>query len=65
MVLDQGTTTHPVLQLVNQIAEENDKATKNLTITTFLDLSKAFDTISHKILLRKLDNFGILLCDIM
>ncbi len=53
------TTVHPVIHLLNQIANENDKITKNITMATFIDLSKAFDTIDHKILLRKLEHMGI------
>ena len=48
---------HPVIHLLNQVANENDKITKNITMATFLDLSKAFDTISHNILLNKLKNW--------
>jgi hypothetical protein len=44
---------------MNQIAEENNKPTKNVTISVFLYLSKDFDTISHKILIIMMENMGI------
>jgi len=43
--------------LTNQIYEVLDK--KQYQITVFCDLSKAFDTISHDILLQKLEVYGI------
>ena len=43
--------------LTNQIYEVLDK--KQYQITVFCDLSKAFDTISHDILLQKLELYGI------
>ena len=53
------STIHPIIHALNQTAVENDTPTHNLTIATFLDLSKAFDTISHEKLLQKLNNMGI------
>ena len=51
------STEHAIVQLVDQIYEsfENDK----YTVGVFINLSKAFDTVDHTILLKKLEIYGI------
>ena len=41
-----------LLKLVNDITEELDNG--NFSIGIFIDLSKAFDTVDHKLLLRNM-----------
>ena len=51
------STDHAVVQLVDQIMEsfENNK----YRLGVFIDLSKAFDTVGHSILLKRLKLYGI------
>ena len=51
------STGHVLLQLVDQIYESFER--NEYTIGVFIDLSKAFDTVDHNILLKKLEIYGI------
>ena len=51
------STELAVLELVDRITQELEKG--HTPINIFLDLSKAFDTLDHNILLHKLSYYGI------
>lgn len=51
------STEHAVLDLIKEIVLNLDKSKKCMAV--FLDLAKAFDTVSHQILLDRLQNTGI------
>ena len=51
------STVHHLLHLTNHIAQELNS--KKYCIGVFLDLKKAFDVVSHNILLKKLEKLGI------
>ena len=51
------STVHPLSLFINQISDALNK--KNHAIAIFCDLKKAFDTVDHSILIKKLFNMGI------
>ena len=51
------STIDAILEFVGKVIKGFDKGDKTLAV--FLDLSKAFDTLPHSLLLKKLENFGI------
>ena len=51
------STTTALIELVEEITDSID--TKRYALGVFLDLKKAFDTVNHDILIRKLEKYGI------
>jgi exonuclease III len=51
------STTYAIMEVVDKISEAIDQRKSSLGV--FLDLSKAFDTIKHDVLLNKLYHYGI------
>ena len=51
------STIHPIVHFLNYIADAVNK--KHFTIAIFCDLTKAFDTVDHEILFKKLNYYGI------
>ena len=51
------STDHAIIHLVEQIYKNFEE--NKYTLGVFIDLAKAFDTADHKILLRKIEIYGI------
>ena len=51
------STQHAIITLVDRITKSQDMG--DIVIAILIDLKKAFDTVDHKILLRKLCAYGI------
>ena len=51
------STDHAVIQLANEILKGFDN--DSFTLGVFIDLSKAFDTVDHHILIEKLKTYGV------
>ena len=55
--LKKYSTELAAMELTDKVLKESDD--KHITLAIFMDLSKAFDTLDHGILIRKLAHYGI------
>ena len=51
-------TTSTLIEIIDGIKNDIDKG--DFTIWTYLDLTKAFDTVNHPTLFEKLEHYGII-----
>ena len=51
------STKHAIIQLIDQINNSFEK--NHFTLGIFIDLSKAFDTVDHSILIKKIKLYGV------
>ena len=51
------STTHALISLTEKIREALDN--NKYAFGIFIDLKKAFDTVDHNILLKKLEHYGV------
>ena len=51
------STDHAIIQLIDEISKSFER--NAFTLGVFIDLSKAFDTVDHQILVSKLNSYGI------
>ena len=53
----EHSTEYAIIQLIDQI--NNNFENNDFTIGVFMDLSRAFDIVDHRILLKKLIHYGV------